>query len=372
MTVVKGLRRYGIYLADQDRMRTRSHGIINYSIGLVTAVSHLLASDEVLIVYTNEAISSEIDWISLPNIVERRLPSPKGPLSRIWLDEITVLRAARADDLHVLHFPKGMIPLKKPGEAALISTVHDDIPFQYLRGSFGNRSPFFKNLYVGSRLFYALRRADTVVTQSEFSASAIGRLKRRAIVAGIGVESALGQELVWSERDEIVVLCSDQPHKSTSELLSLIGNSPAIGAHKGQVTLIGSLPKGLRFDADRYAHLVYLSTEDLVKRICNARLLICGSSYEGFGLPPVEAWAWGTPALYSAIEPILSNLDGVPGGYDMKDANSFETALKELLSIDHARVQQHSKQTLERFAWRKTAQAILSLYRLSADDSRTA
>lgn len=368
MTVVKGLRRYGIYLADQDRMRTRSHGIINYSIGLVASVSPLLASDEVLIVYTNEAISSEIDWVSFPNLEERRLPSPKGPLSRILLDEVRVLQAARADHLHVLHFPKGMIPLRKPGATALIASIHDDIPFQYLRGFFGKRSPLFKNVYISLRLFYALHRAGTVVTLSEFSANALARLKRQVIVAGIGVERAPVPDLAWGERDEIVVLCSDQPHKLTSALLALIDNSPAIRAHSGQVTLIGSLPKGLLLDADRYAYSTYLSTENLEKKIRNARLLICGSSYEGFGLPPVEAWAWGTPALYPAIEPILSNLNGIPGGYDMKSATSFETALTQLLSIDDSRVQRHSEQVAERFAWNKTAQTILSLYRRSSED----
>jgi glycosyltransferase involved in cell wall biosynthesis len=56
----------------------------------------------------------------------------------------------------------------------------------------------------------------------------------------------------------------------------------------------------------------HVSDTDLVALLTGAAALVYPSLYEGFGLPPLEAWACGTPALVSDI-PVLRESTGGRG-----------------------------------------------------------
>jgi glycosyltransferase involved in cell wall biosynthesis len=78
----------------------------------------------------------------------------------------------------------------------------------------------------------------------------------------------------------------------------------------------------------------YLADGDLVPLLSGAAALLYPSRYEGFGLPPLEALAGGTPAVVSDL-PVLreSTADGarfVPIG----DVKAWSAALREALNGD--------------------------------------
>jgi len=110
----------------------------------------------------------------------------------------------------------------------------------------------------------------------------------------------------------------------------------------------------------------YVQPDDLLmkKLYSNARAFIFPSCYEGFGLPILEAFSCGCPAL-------LSNASSLPeiGGdaalyFNPSDPESFTSTLEHLLMDDTLRMQLTSRgyQRLKQFSWEKTARATREVY----------
>ncbi|HSW49325.1 MAG TPA: glycosyltransferase family 1 protein [Bryobacteraceae bacterium] len=100
-----------------------------------------------------------------------------------------------------------------------------------------------------------------------------------------------------------------------------------------------------------------------------AAAFVFPSLYEGFGLPPLEAMASGTPVVTSNI----SSLPEVVGNAAVlvNPENVFEIAkgLREVLTNDTLRVTltQRGHQQVRRFNWDSTARQVLELYRQVAE-----
>ena len=63
-------------------------------------------------------------------------------------------------------------------------------------------------------------------------------------------------------------------------------------------------------DLDTVLRLGYVADADLRALLTGAAALVYPSRYEGFGTPPLEAWACGTPALVSDIPVLRESTDG--------------------------------------------------------------
>jgi glycosyltransferase involved in cell wall biosynthesis len=89
------------------------------------------------------------------------------------------------------------------------------------------------------------------------------------------------------------------------------------------------------------------------------------SLFEGFGLPPVEAMACGTPVVTSNV----SSLPEVTGDaallVDPLDQSSIESALLKIVGDEalRARLREQGIQQAKRFTWREAAEKTLQLYR---------
>jgi glycosyltransferase involved in cell wall biosynthesis len=83
--------------------------------------------------------------------------------------------------------------------------------------------------------------------------------------------------------------------------------------------------------------LGYVPDDDLRSLLTAAVALVYPSRYEGFGLPPLEAWACGTPALVSDIPVLRETTEGrgdfVPSGDPAAWADALLAALRGELNV---------------------------------------
>jgi glycosyltransferase involved in cell wall biosynthesis len=96
-----------------------------------------------------------------------------------------------------------------------------------------------------------------------------------------------------------------------------------------------------------------------------AAAFVFPSLYEGFGLPPLEAMATGTPVITSSV----SSLPEVVGdaAVVINPENVFDIArgIKEVLLDDilRAKLKTAGFQQVRKFSWERTAEQVLEVYR---------
>jgi glycosyltransferase involved in cell wall biosynthesis len=105
--------------------------------------------------------------------------------------------------------------------------------------------------------------------------------------------------------------------------------------------------------------------EDKSALLSGAMAFVFPSLYEGFGLPPLEAMACGTPV-------IASNRSSLPevvgeGGIlvEPTDAESLAEAMEVLLIDDALRAELRQRALVQaaKFSWEQTALETLAVYR---------
>lgn len=82
---------------------------------------------------------------------------------------------------------------------------------------------------------------------------------------------------------------------------------------------------------DRVKLVGRMADADLIPLLTGARVLLYPSRYEGFGLPPLEALACGTPALASDIPPLRESTAGAVRLVAPGDVAAWAAALRDAL-----------------------------------------
>ena len=114
------------------------------------------------------------------------------------------------------------------------------------------------------------------------------------------------------------------------------------------------------------------SDEQYETAMGNATALVSASRDEGFGLPPVEAMALGTPVLLSDI-PIFREIGGEPAGYfDPDSTDSFVRAVRHLEdSAEWARRSAASVEWAQRYNWPDAAAQLLEVLKQTVERRAT-
>lgn len=120
-------------------------------------------------------------------------------------------------------------------------------------------------------------------------------------VHNIGTSNFILDRLNIRERKYILAVGSLQPGKNFRNLLTAmneIDNELILVIAGGGDSIVFS--SGVKLDSDRYIQAGYVSDEELKSLYKNATCFVQASTYEGFGLPLVEAMAIGTPVVCSS------------------------------------------------------------------------
>lgn len=283
----------------------------------------------------------------------------------------------------VFHAPHYVLPPAVPCRSVV--TIHDCIHLrfpQYLPSRAGY-------LYARASMWTAAHRSTRILTVSEASKRDILRYFRVDPDKIVVVYNALDERLSATPSDEelarvreryqldhgfILYAGNIKPHKNLVRLIEAFEGLLRDGFPDLKLLIIGDeISKWPALRHAVHAHklhkqvrfLGFLSDEMLAALYRLAAVFVFPSLYEGFGLPPLEAMAAGTPVVTSN----LSSLPEVAGDaavlVDPYDAIDIKEGIKSVL-IDpalRAALQQKGIERARQFSWDASVRRTLEIYR---------
>lgn len=289
-------------------------------------------------------------------------------------------RALRADRVHLAHVQYSIPPV---APCPVVTSVHD-ISFtrcpEYFR---------FKDKFLLDRsMRYAAKHAARILALSEYT--------KNEMMEAYGVKAEWIQ-VVYPGVDEqykpldraearrfvaerysidfpyILAVGVIQPRKNLPRLLEGLSILKGISGLGHKLVVVGkygwkesNLPAqtqelGL---ADDVVFTGYVPYEDLPSLYASADVFAYPSVYEGFGLPPLEAMACGTPVITGNRTSLPEVVGDAGTMVDPYDPEAFAQALRNVLYSDALR-KDMSARGLERaklFSWDRTAQEVRAVY----------
>lgn len=94
-----------------------------------------------------------------------------------------------------------------------------------------------------------------------------------------------------------------------------------------------------------------------------ASAVVAPSFYEGFGLPPVEAFSVGTPVACSDIPVFREVTGGLAHYFDPVAEDDMVAAILQAVSLDRVATSRQLGAVAERYTWGEAASRLLDLYR---------
>ena len=308
-----------------------------------------------------------------------RLNTGRPPVRILW-EQVAQPWAARYDRLDLLHVPVYVGPWNSP--CPVVVTVHDLSFFLY-----PELFRRYNRLYLQALTRRTVARAVRVIADSASTRADILRLlgtppeKVSVIPAGVGVEmrpigaaeqmQALRRRYGLPEHI-ILYLGTLEPRKNLPLLLEAYAQLRRTGCTHRLVLAGGKgwyyedieatvTRLGLREEVLFPGHV---PDEELPLWYNAADLFVYPSLYEGFGLPPLEAMACGTPVITSNAASLPEVVGDAGLIVDAHSAPALAEAMAQLLG-DPQRRRQLRQAGLARarlFSWRATASKTAALY----------
>lgn len=286
-----------------------------------------------------------------------------------------LLRADRASLLHVTYVAPPIAP------CPIVVTIHD-VSFRRFPEYFSWRDRLVLNLLIGP----SIRHAARVITISEFSRGEIARLYRVAperievtpLAASAAFKPSLDEEGVQVRTRYalptryVLAVGNIQPRKNLPRLVAAFA---AIAAEYPdcQLVVIGqSTWHGSQVEATVRNHGLegrvrftgYLPDDDLVALYRGATVFCYPSLYEGFGLPPLEAMACGTPTITSNTSSLPEVVGDAAATVDPRSTDEIAAALHRVIQNDalRAELRRRGLARAAGFSWEQTARRTKEVY----------
>lgn len=280
-----------------------------------------------------------------------------------------------------VHFPSnGLIP-KLLSDQNVILTLHDVLPIA-VSGYFSNEAK--KNRYL-SRHQNDIDRAKILFTVSEYSKQDIMkyfRVHTEPIVLHnaptLDQEPGTGQNQRGVGEEYYLYTGGYDRRKGLVPLLRVFLELHRTGRISSRLYLTGTrsnfseefaLLLKTALEADIVRELGYVSDQDLLSLLRNAQALIYPSSYEGFGMPPLEAMHAGCPVITTRATSIPEICGDAVLYVDPDNLQDFAETIMSFHRNEHLRRDLIARGTEQacRYSWDRTAGVFLEqLLRLNA------
>lgn len=244
-------------------------------------------------------------------------------------------------------------------------------------------------VWLGLSMEKSCRRADHIITVSEFSKQEIMKYLRipgnKITVVPNAVDHTVyhpgytkGQVQKALDRygikgEYFLYLGTIEPRKNLERLIGAYGKLCREWAHVPQLVLAGGegwMCRGI-YEKARRLHLGdkilftgYVRQEDSPALMCGARAFVFPSLYEGFGMPPLEAMACGTPVIASNTASLPEVVGDAGILVDPASEGEICRAMGKMMADDRCR-EKYSRLGLQRageYTWAKSAEILMEVY----------
>ena len=361
-----------------DVRKWRDYGIGTYVRNLVR---HLARLDHETTYFLLCELSDEA---TLRDLAENFVPVVEASAGYSLREHFSIPRQLRRLRADLFHSPHYVLPLMS--RVPCVATIHDCIHLLFPK-YLPNR---FALYYARFMLRQAVRRSTVVLTVSEASRADILRFypetpPERVRVIPNAIDDAILTPPSAEETQRVheryqiqgrfVLYAGNiKPHKNLERLIQAFGQVKARPGFEDVKLIIigdeiqryGSLRRsvetaGVRQDV-RFFGFVPDATLAVLYR--TAHVFAFPSLYEGFGLPPLEAMACGTPVITSRISSLPEVVGDAALLVDPYDTTEIARALERLLSDDtlHAELVTRGRARASEFSWDRSVRAVLSVY----------
>ncbi|MCW2637426.1 MAG: putative Glycosyltransferase [Blastococcus sp.] len=366
---------------DATPLLGRRTGIGRYVTELVRELARLspTSGDELVATAFTVRGRGELSTLLPPGVTDRSRALPARLLQEVWARREWPAVTSLIGRVDVFHGTNFVLP--PPGRARGVVTVHD-LAFLHSPGTVSATSRRLQELVPR-----AVRRAAVVCTPSRAVAEevvdAYGVPEDRIQVTPLGVDAAWAAtpapDAAWLAARGlppryVLFVGTLEPRKMLPTLIAAM--RLLAGTEAGAVPLVLLGPPGWGPELDlaglegRVLTTGYREDDDVRGIVAGAAVLAFPSAAEGFGLPPLEAFATGVPVVASDL-PVTREVLGddsrraslVPVG---DEAALAEALAHRLGTPDPAGAAESRRAWAARFTWTATGAATVGAYRRAA------
>lgn len=273
------------------------------------------------------------------------------------------------------HFNVPIFPIRAKKR---LTTIHDMFHIAYY-----NQMSLIKRLYTKIIMNRAIDLSDSILTVSDFSKKGILNFKKTKKDISVqynaidfskfkvikDCEKLSNVKQKYNLPDDFVLFVGNvKPHKNIKSILLAINdldvNLVVVGKKEGFITgdnEVDTIIKNNKNLNKRIFFTGYVDDLDLPCIYNLANIFAFPSLYEGFGIPPLEAQACGTPVICSnaASLPEVCGDDSVLY-INPLDISSIKKSIVKLMSDEKLQddLIQKGFENIKRFSWEETAKNI--------------
>jgi glycosyltransferase involved in cell wall biosynthesis len=271
-------------------------------------------------------------------------------------------RQARAvlSGADVVHFPLSvpapLSPRGVPFVQSLLDVQHLDLPGMFSRAEREYRRVAYDR---------TARKAACVITISEFCRGRIighlGLPEERVHVAPGGVDLARFRPARGVPENFVLYPAREWPHKNHPTLVSAMAEVRKSNPDM-RLVLTGT-SAGALTELPRWVEVLgRVSADELVSLYQRAACVAFPSTYEGFGLPPLEAMASGCPVAYADATALPEILGDSGVRFDPADPRAIARGIERVLELREHYVAVGLERARQ-FTWEKCAEKHVEAFR---------
>jgi glycosyltransferase involved in cell wall biosynthesis len=297
-------------------------------------------------------------------------------------EQISIPLAVRRERVDLFHAPHYVLPALTPGPTVV--TIHDCIHLmfpEYLKHRLGYA-------YARASLWTAAHKSDRIFTVSEQSKRDILRFFRvppeKIVVTSNAIDERFSvppsEEVVRQTRERyqlghpyILYVGNIRPHKNLERLIEAFDQVRSQGRSELELLIIGdeisklqSLRRAVhKHNLHRYVRFHgYVPADTLSVLYRLASVFVFPSLYEGFGLPPLEAMASGTPVVTSNVSSLPEVVGDAAVLVDPYSAGAIAAGILKVMHSAHLRAELRQKgfARVQEYSWMRSVERVRHVY----------